>query len=228
MTAKKLLPKKSLNNEAELLERCRKIEGISFAELAAKLQIPLPFTQAKGWVGLTAEKFLGSNAGTKPLPDFQDLGIELKTLPCNSVGKPAQSTFVTSISLLTIHKETWLTSQCFKKLKRVLWLPVEAGPRIPLSQRRVGRGFIWSPNKSEIAILAADWNELTFLVNTGHLEQINGKIGRYLQIRPKAANAKELCYGYDDEGNKVLTLPRGFYLRCKFTAEILAKRGRQF
>ncbi|MGC1183416.1 MAG: DNA mismatch repair protein MutH, partial [Legionella sp.] len=38
----------------------------------------------------------------------------------------------------------------------------------------------------------------------------------------KAANGKSLCYGFDSEGNKVKTLPRGFYLRSSFTAKILS------
>ncbi len=59
------------------------------------------------------------------------------------------------------------------------------------------------------------------MIGTGHLDEINGRIGLYLQVRPKAANAKSLCYGFDSEGNKVLTLPRGFYLRSLFTEQII-------
>ena len=46
-------------------------------------------------------------------------------------------------------------------------------------------------------------------------------VGEYLQIRPKAANGKVLCSCFDAEGNKVKTLPRGFYLRSTFTKTIL-------
>ena len=45
--------------------------------------------------------------------------------------------------------------------------------------------------------------------------------GRYLQIRPKAANARALGQAYDEEGNPGMTLPRGFYLRTSFTRQIL-------
>jgi len=37
----------------------------------------------------------------------------------------------------------------------------------------------------------------------------------------KAANGKCLCYGFDSEGNKIQTLPRGFYLRSNFTKQII-------
>ncbi|WED44292.1 DNA mismatch repair endonuclease MutH [Legionella cardiaca] len=225
-----LLPKKPLKNESELLERCNIIEGLSFLQLANLLQISIPQEnlKRKGWTGLAIELALGTTAGTKSIPDFVHLGIELKTLPLNNSGAPSESTFVTSIPLLTIHQQQWLTSQCYAKLKRVLWIPIEGAREIPFEQRRIGRGFLWSPDKVDESILANDWQELTFMLSSGRLEEVNATIGRYLQVRPKAANAKSLCYGFDEEGNKILTLPRGFYLRSCFTKKILESASQNF
>ncbi|KTC95270.1 DNA mismatch repair endonuclease MutH [Legionella feeleii] len=218
-----LLSKYPVKDEAELLARCQLVEGLSFAQLGNLLQITIPREQnkRKGWAGLAIELALGTTAGTKPVPDFTQLGIELKTVPLNAQGRPAESTFVTSIPLLTLHQQDWLSSQCYAKLKRVLWLPIEGDKNIPFEQRRIGRGFLWSPNQAEEAILANDWRELSLMISTGQLDEINGRIGQYLQVRPKAANAKSLCYGFDSEGNKILTLPRGFYLRSLFTEHII-------
>ncbi|CDZ78420.1 Methyl-directed mismatch repair protein [Legionella massiliensis] len=217
------LPRKLLSNEEELLANCQMIEGVSFLQLAASLQLSIPAEsqKRKGWTGLAIEMALGTTAGNKAIPDFANLGIELKTLPLNENGKPAESTFVTSIPLLTIHQQNWLSSQCYAKLKRVLWLPIEGDKAIPFEHRRIGRGFLWSPKESEATILAEDWNELTMMIATGHLEEINASIGQYLQVRPKAANAKSLCYGFNSEGEKILTLPRGFYLRAGFTEQVI-------
>lgn len=216
-------PHPPLKTEEELLARCHLLEGLSFLQLAGSLQrsIPSKSQQRKGWLGMAIELALGATAGTKAEPDFENLGIELKTLPLNERIRPAESTFVTSIPLLTIHQQNWLNSQCYAKLKRVLWLPIEGNPAIPFEHRRIGRGFLWSPNQSETAILAEDWNELTLMISTGRLEEINASMGQYLQIRPKAANAKSLCPAFDSEGKKILTLPRGFYLRASFTEQIL-------
>ena len=215
-----LLP---LKNESELLARCESIEGLSFAQLATRLRLSIPADpiQRKGWVGQAIELALGATAKNKSAPDFCSLGVELKTLPINHLGKPAESTFVTTIPLLTIHKQTWLTSQCFAKLKRVLWFPIEGDRGIAFSHRRIGRGVLWSPTPDDEAILSKDWSELTLMISTGMLAEIDATIGDYLQVRPKAANAKSLCYGFDDEGNKVLTMPRGFYLRSSFTTTLL-------
>ncbi|QMT60348.1 DNA mismatch repair endonuclease MutH [Legionella sp. PC997] len=210
--------------EAELLERCHSIAGLSFAQLGLGLELLIPAypNQRKGWVGQAIELALGTDAQNKSVPDFQALGIELKTLPLNNSGTPTESTFITSIPLLTIHKQQWKSSQCYAKLKRILWVPVEGDKDIPYSQRRIGQGFLWSPDDAEERILAEDWNYLSFQISSGNIETVDAKSGEYLQVRPKAAHGKSLCYGYDVYGNKIKTLPRGFYLRSRFTAKILS------
>ena len=210
-------------SEAQLLERSHALEGLSFSQLASRLQISIPehAAQRKGWAGQAIEWALGANAGHRAEPDFLALGIELKTLPINHLGKPAESTFVTTIPLLTIHQQTWPMSTCYAKLKRVLWVPIEGDVRIPFAHRRMGRALLWSPNASEQAILAEDWSELSLMIGTGRLAEVHASMGEYLQVRPKAANDKSLCYGFDESGNKILTLPRGFYLRSRFTETLL-------
>lgn len=205
--------------EADLLARCRAIEGYSFGQLAQQLQIRIPALsiQRKGWIGSALEKALVTTAGNQSLPDFVHLGIELKTLPISASGKPAESTFVTSIPLLTIHEQIWETSQCWAKLRRVLWILIEADPNISFAHRRIGAAVLWSPSLAEQAILAQDWADLSLLIIQGKLHELDARMGQYLQVRPKAADARSLCYGLDEAGQKILTLPRGFYLRSTFT-----------
>ena len=213
----------SIQSELELLDRTKAIEGFSFLQLAQKLNLVIPANahQRKGWVGQAIEMALGTNAGSSPNPDFMELGIELKTIPLNHQFKPAESTFVTTIPLLTLHRENWDNSQCYKKIKRVLWVPVEGDKNIAFNHRRIGRPILWSPNPKQYEILKQDWEELSWLVTTGKLPNIHAGIGQYLHIRPKAQNARSLCYGLDEEGNKIRTLPRGFYLRSHLTNEII-------
>ncbi len=212
--------------EADLMARCRAIEGYSFGQLAQKLQIAIPqqAVQRKGWIGSAVEKALGTTAGNLSLPDFVALGIELKTLPIHSNGKPAESTFVTSIPLLTVSNQTWETSQCWAKLRRVLWVLIEADPGVPFAHRRIGKGVLWSPTVLEQKMLKQDWLELTMLIIQGKFDELDARMGLYLQVRPKAANGRSLCYGLNEFGQKILTLPRGFYLRSTFTSgSILSK-----
>ena len=210
-------------SEDELLDRARQIAGMSLQALATQCQVNVPSVQkyAKGWIGQLLELALGATAGSKPEPDFQELGIELKTIPIKADGRPRESTFVCTIPLLDIHKETWENAYVKRKLRRVLWVPVEAGPNQPLAMRKIGSPLLWGPNAEQENALRTDWQELTDMIAMGQLECITAKHGVYLQVRPKAAHGKSLCWGINAEGEKVLTLPRGFYLRARFTEQIL-------
>lgn len=210
-------------SEEELLTRARQLAGLTLADLAEKFnhKIPNDTRHAKGWTGQLVETTLGATASSLAEPDFQLIGIELKTLPLTSSGKPKESTYVCTVPLNNLSEQNWETSWIKRKLQRVLWLPLEADKNIPLASRHIGNAILWSPNEEEASQLQQDWEELMDLVCLGKLEQITSHMGRYLQIRPKGANAKSLTTTLDEEGNTIQTLPRGFYLRPEFTQRII-------
>ncbi|NOI15431.1 DNA mismatch repair endonuclease MutH [Vibrio hepatarius] len=210
-------------SEQELIERAIDIAGVTFAELAEEAGMPVPpdLRRDKGWVGQLLEWHLGATAGSKPQQDFEQLGIELKTIPISYSGKPLETTFVCVAPLMGVHGLRWENSHVRNKLSRVLWIPVEGEREIPLAERRVGSPLIWSPTAAEELQLKTDWEELMELIVIGQVEQITARHGEVLQLRPKAANSRVLTEAYGASGKPIKTLPRGFYLRTQFTAKIL-------
>jgi len=209
--------------EAALLANAEKIAGLSLGELAVQLNqtVPASLQTAKGWVGQLIEQCLGATAASLPEPDFQHIGVELKTLPINRQGQPQESTYVCTVPLLDNTGLKWETSWVRRKLQRVLWVPVEADAALPVATRRIGMALLWTPSPQQEAVLKQDWEELMELIVTGQLEQISAHHGTWLQIRPKAANARALCTAFDEKGAPTETLPRGFYLRPAFTRTLL-------
>lgn len=169
------------------------------------------------------EEALGAYAGSRPEPDFPHLGIELKSLPIDHSGKPLETTFVCVAPLTGLVGARWETSHIRNKLARVLWVPVISERSIPLADRLVGTPFIWSPNAEEELLMASDWQELTDMIVLGKVEDICGKHGEVLQLRPKAANSQAKTQAFDQEGKPFLALPRGFYLKTQFTHQLLQK-----
>lgn len=211
------------STEQELLKRAHNLAGLTLAEVAAKLDWAVPHTlkQDKGWQGQLLERALGATAQTKPTPDFEHLGIELKTIPVNQLGKPNESTFICTLSLLEEGSKTWKASVVYNKLAHVLWIPILSDAALTIGQRRIGMPLLWRLNSEQEAVLQEDWQELTDMVSMGRLEEITAHHGRYLQIRPKGANAYSLCKGISIDGSIIQTLPRGFYLRALFTEQLL-------
>lgn len=212
-------------SESELLARAQAIAGLTFADLAqeAQMKVPADLRRDKGWVGQLLEWHLGATAGSKPTQDFEQLGIELKSIPISYTGHPLETTFVCVAPLIGVQGITWEQSHVRNKLSRVLWIPVEGERDIPLSQRHVGSPLLWSPSKEEEEQLKQDWEEIMEMIALGQIKQITARHGEVLQLRPKAANARVLTQAYGATGQPIKTSPRGFYLRTQFTAQILQR-----
>lgn len=212
-------------NEQQLLARAQALAGFNLGELAARAQVSIPkdLKRDKGWVGMLLELYLGAMAGSKPEQDFPELGIELKTIPVDATGNPLETTFVCVAPLTGNIGVTWESSHVRHKLARVLWIPVEGERQIPLAQRRVGSPLLWQPNQEETEMLRRDWEELMDLIVLGQVERITARHGEVLQLRPKAANNKALTEATGEQGQPILTLPRGFYLKKNFTRALLAR-----
>jgi DNA mismatch repair protein MutH len=203
--------------EADLLVLAHDLQGCTVAGLAAQLGLPPQDPRRhKGLAGQVLERMLGASAGSLAEPDFPHLGVELKTLPLRANGRPAESTWVTTVPLLN-DQETWETSAVYRKLARVLWIPLlphETG-------RVVGRPILWSPSARQLALLQADWEDLMESVVLGRLDELDGRRGEVLQVRPKAAHSGVRVPGLDADGFRAAVAPLGFYLRATFTTAIL-------
>jgi DNA mismatch repair protein MutH len=212
-------------DEAELVARAAALAGLRLAELAARFEAPVPpdLRRAKGFVGGLLERALGATAGSRALPDFPELGIELKTLPVDRAGAPVESTFVCTIPLTEIGRVEWADSRVRRKLSMVLWVPVEGERQIPVGERRIGQALLYRLTPEDEAVLRADWEELAGYIGRGHVEELTGHLGRYLQIRPKAAHSRARRVGFDADGAPFAALPKGFYLRPSFTGALLRR-----
>lgn len=209
--------------ESELLERAEALSGMTAGELAEELGVTVPSesTKAKGLIGTWLERALGADAGSRAEPDFRALGVELKSVPVDSFGKPTESTFVCSIELDRIGDSEWRQSRVYSKLARVLWFPVEGARGVVPRERRLGRPLLWSPSVSDEALLRADWEALVLLVGSGRSAEVTGHLGVALQVRPKAARGNSTRLALDVEGGIGRTQPKGFYLRPSFTEQVL-------
>ena len=210
-------------NKNELLNSAAALGGCTLGGLADRHGIAVPgdLKRAKGWVGELLEIALGASAGSRPVPDFEDLGIELKTIPLNRRHQPQESTFVCTVPLARTAGLRWENSTVKIKLDRVLWVPVEAAHEVPITERRIGRPLLWSPSLGDTEILRADWEEHIERIALGHLDELDARLGTYLQIRPKALNRHDRTNALSAIGAPINALPRGFYLRTCFTRKIL-------
>jgi DNA mismatch repair protein MutH len=205
----------------ELELRAHALSGRSMGEVAAALGVPVPEDErrAKGFVGQLVERALGADPSAGERPDFPELGVELKTIPLRPDGTPVESTFCCSIRMGEADRVVWPESRLERRLRCVLWIPVEAAGAAPLAQRRIGAPKLWRPSVEELALLRTDWEDLIGAIGAGGTP--GSHVGRVLQVRPKAANSAERTVAPTEDGAGE-ALPLGFYLRPAFTAALLA------
>jgi DNA mismatch repair protein MutH len=216
-------------SEAELLLAARRLAGSTLAEAARAIACdwPLEPVRDKGFIGLLIERSLGlgrASVSARRAPpsaaDFGELGIELKTLPVSARFQPRESTFVCYVALASLIETPWSQSRACAKLTRVLFVPIESEPGLSMAGRRIGSAFFWSPSREQTDVLQSDYEEIASRIASGD-EPVDARIGRALQLRPKAAHGAVRVRLADGDGRPSLTQPRAFYLRARFTAELL-------
>jgi DNA mismatch repair protein MutH len=204
---------------AELELRALQLAGRSLTELAERFGVrdEGPMVHRKGKAGALLERALGAVGGSLRGPDFPTLGVELKTIPLDAQGRVQESTFVCALNLREADRLLWSSSLVREKLALVLWIPLIGKGH----ERRVGRPCLWRPSGEQLAILEADFDELVGAVAIGKIESLTACAGRWLQVRPKAAHGGVRTRVLAESGEAVWTVPRGFYLRARFTAALL-------
>lgn len=203
----------------ELRLRAEALAGRTIEAIARELAIEIPVVgvRTKGKIGALVERALGASAGSQALPDFPHLGVELKTIPVDAALRPRESTYVCRIDLGEADRIEWRDSWVRAKLAHVLWVPI-------VEWHTVGAPVFWRPSAEEEAILRADFEELMGTIGAGRIEDLTARDGVALQVRPKARDGRVRTIVYDRDGEPIATVPRGFYLRARFTGAVIGAR----
>ena len=208
----------------ELLTRAAGLVGHSVGEI---LEHALQATtsddpvRTKGSAGEILERVLGASGGSARVIDFPAIGVELKTIPVNEKGAPLESTYVCTLSLADADSQEWDTSWVREKLTRVLFVPLVGPHGISWKERVVGRAMLWSPTDAQSSVLRGDFDDVVGLIGIGRIEELTAHRGRWLQVRPKARDGSVRTIAWGVDGEAIATVPRGFYLRARFTGAVL-------
>ncbi len=210
-------------DERDLVARAEALRGTTLAALGGgALRGGL---RQKGKIGEAVERALGATPGSGASHDFPHLEVELKTIPVAEDGAPHESTYVAAMRVGDAAVMAWATSWVRRKLSCVLWVPIVGGRAAPPEARVVGRAVLWRPTAMQEAVLRADFEEIVGLLGVGRVEDVSAHLGRWLQLRPKAASGRTRTLALGVDGEVVATVPRGFYLRPRFTGALLADAG---
>ena len=208
----------------ELLARAHALTGTKVGQLLHDLGFaassdPL---RTKGSAGEVLELALGATGGSSRVHDFPELGVELKTIPVPAEGPPLESTYVCTLSLADAESQEWETSWVRAKLAKVLFVPLVGPHGLPWKERVIGTPILWIPTPAQDDVLRGDFDDVVGLIGVGRIEELTAHRGRWLQVRPKARDGSVRTIAWGADGEAIGTVPRGFYLRARFTGALLA------
>jgi DNA mismatch repair protein MutH len=207
----------------ELLRRANALTGAALGDVLRVLGLEASTdpVRTKGSGGETLERALGATGGSSQVLDFPDLRVELKTIPVTAEGTPLESTYVCTLSLADAESQEWETSWVKAKLARVLFVPLVGAHGLPWQERVVGRPLLWTPTPEQDSVLHGDFDDVVGLIGIGRIEELTAHRGRWLQVRPKARDGSVRTIAWGAGGEAIATVPRGFYLRARFTGALL-------
>jgi DNA mismatch repair protein MutH len=219
-TVRAMLTPRTPRSLHELVALAESMAGRRIEELAAERGIAWSGRRGlrtKGKTGTLIETLLGAQGGSRATRDFPDLEVELKTIPVDASLRPRESTYVCTLPLGAVDRAEWSTSWARAKLQRVLWFPiVDDGVT-----ERAGAPLLWEPTAEQSAVLAGDFDDIVGAIAIGDVEGLTARTGRWLHARPKAASSRDRAIALGEEGEWIATVPRGLYLRTRFTGAIL-------
>ncbi|QJC28370.1 MutH/Sau3AI family endonuclease [Enterobacteriaceae endosymbiont of Plateumaris braccata] len=210
----------NINNEEILFLRATLMTGYCLSNIAEwlNLHIPINLNKDKGWIGKLIELYLlGSQQKNIFNQDIPQIGIEIKTIPINEKGNTINNTFICSLPLKNKNFIIWEKSKLYNKLSKILWIPIiTKNENVPFEMRVIGNPILWKPSKENYKNLYKDWLELMKLLVSGKIEYMNYYNGTILLVKTKS-NKNKLIKTINENNEIILTTPRAFYLKKKFT-----------
>lgn len=212
-------------DEKQLLKTLKYLNNFTLGEIASQLSIRLPknLKKDKGFVGKLIEMYLGLRVNNKIEQDLPNLGIELKTISLERKKVPSSKVFICSVPLIRNTGLIWENSYFYKKIKKIIWIPVLKNSFNSLKHCRIVHPFLWFPSFKDLKILKKDWEEYMDLIVLGKVETIGAKLGQFLQVCIKSKNKTTYTNAIGRLGELILTHPRSFYFRKEFVETILKK-----
>jgi DNA mismatch repair endonuclease MutH len=199
------------------VERVERYQGKTLSEVADELEIPWTARlRNKGAGGLIGELILGLRNNILPLPDMQEVAVEVKYLPIyTDKFIPKEPTQITMIDYMGLVNQTWETALIRKKIARVFWVGYAVHRKcekwVQTGYRILGWHLEIMPEQ-DLEVCGRDWRQIKEYVENGKARDLTCSMGVFIEPKPKGPGGDGMrpAPGYPAK-------PRGFYFKKAYT-----------
>lgn len=177
-----------------IVEYARHLVGSTLRE-QTHLQRIDDIHRRKGSFGNALEKYYFQyDINSNPHPDFEKVGLELKTTPVkrNRDGSySAKERLVFSmIDYMRVVDEDFEHSNFLEKARKVLLVTYEWRPNVDPLDYRIVLASLWGLPSKDMPQIKRDWETVVNKIRAGHAEDISSSDTMYLEACTKASNSR--------------------------------------
>lgn len=196
---------------AEALERLAPFMGKNLRDLAATYQVTVwrAGRRNKGWAGQTIERLLGMPNNSDQAADFGDWELKVVPLvPAVQTGgwRLKESMAITMLNLADLEEQPFEDSHLLAKLSRLLVVGRSYEGPSEARSLLLGAAAFDLDDPALYAAIEEDYDEIRWVARTEGIHALTGRIGQYVQPRPKGGKDAETM---------------GFYARKALVGHIL-------
>lgn len=183
------------NNEDELISKTKQLLNVPFKNLINEKRD----ITSKGGIGqLIEENGYGLKVNNKSVPDFENLGVELKTTPVKSIRKNGKEKLVSKerlvfsiISYAEENLEDFYKSKFWDKNKKLLILYYQHNKEVPQDDWYINKyDLIQLEELEDFQQIKKDWYTIANKIKNGKAHELSESDTRLLAACTKGANAQ--------------------------------------
>jgi len=191
------MEKPIFNNIDEILDYGKKMEGRTVKELLIEKGISIDINNSnKGRVGQKIENIFGIRNNSKKLPDFEDLGVELKTM---SITKQKNGKYkvnrltLTTIDLMTPLPKDYKESCIYDKSKEIILTLCEKNSKNILDSKILSVDKM-DISKEDMDIILDDYIRIEEAKKNGIAHKVGEKYTNNIGLCAGNDKKKRVCY----------------------------------
>lgn len=173
---------------------------------------------SKGRLGnLIEENYFGYDINSRQLPDFEEVGVELKVTPykVSSKGEKVakERLVITMINYMDIIDETFVNSHLWLKLRLMLiiyYLYEKGKNRLDY---RIDYVSLFRPPEEDLRIIKDDYEKIVAKIRSGHAHELSEADTLYLSACTKSNNSNTRV---SQPNSDIPAKPRAFALKSSY------------
>lgn len=180
-------------NKESIVYYAMDLKGRTLREAAGVERIDDPVVRRGSFGNAVEYYYFKFDPNNDPNPDFNEVGIELKTTPLKRTKRgdlvSKERLVLSKISYMNVVDETWETSAVLKKCSDILLLFYLYVPDVNPVDYEFYLVELWSIPEEDVPTVRQDWETIVEKVRQGRAHEISGSDTLYLEACTKAANS---------------------------------------